>query len=178
MKRTRYTVTTQRPVLGVEREVILAYSPQGAREHFEARGRVVLRVAKGDYRCVPKGNVIIQSALREAIDAFGIKWPVRVKQTGRAGGRQGAHTLDFDLTHCITIKSWLTPSEAGRTLWHELCHAMQAEREARNAGVTSPRDVLDVWSNCSARDGAYRKRPIEVEARSFESWNDDTPLVR
>lgn len=178
MKRSRYTVTTQRPVLGVEREVILAYGPQGAREHFEGRGRVVLKVAKGDYRCVPKGNVIVNSALCEAIDLLDIKWPVRVKQTGRAGGRQGAHTLGYDLVHCITIKSWLTPREAGRTLWHELAHAMQAEREARNAGVTRPSDVVQVWNSCSARDGAYRKRPIEVEARSFESWNDDLPLVR
>lgn len=29
------------------------------------------------------------------------------------------------------------------------------------------------------RDGTpYRHKPMEVEARSFESWNDDCPLAR
>lgn len=204
MKRSRYTVTVSR--LGsaaIDRKVILAYSALGARQYFENRHYTVLEVERGDYRrteraarYVPEGGgfSIDQKALAEAIELLGIKRPVQIRLNGKVGPTHGTHrwvprsgkfkvnpnldTATGGMLHRITLKSYLTAEQAGRTLWHELTHAMQAERESADAATM--REAFEAWRFCSARGRgiAYNRKPIEVEAREHEPLNDDLPLAR
>lgn len=193
-RRTRYTVT----LASGEEKLILAYDAAGARDHYERRGLAVIHVVKGDLvngpAARPQGGGwrIDRANLRQAIEVLGIRHPVEIKQTSRVGNQQGRHRptptggqvyirggkvynpdTATGLKHSITVKSYLTPEEAGRTLWHELTHAMQAERIEG-----TPAQVLRAL-HAQYRDGTpYRHKPMEVEARSFGSWNDDCPLAR
>jgi hypothetical protein len=122
-----------------------------------------------------------------------------VKQTAAAGGRNGAYGLrplggkqsaklaDFDratgVQHTITIKRYLDPEAASRTLWHELAHAAQAEAAIRSllaAGAT-PRQLHDRWSEVRERVNGripYRIKPWEIDARSHEDRAITHPLTR
>jgi hypothetical protein len=126
-------------------------------------------------------------AFARAQAELGLTLPVKLKLTGHKRGRRGAHSLRIDngkLYHHITVKNWLDPVQAGRTLWHELAHAMQAERAIAAAERTrvmlSVRERQQVWLQCSERTRkmAYFIRPCEVEARTFEANNDRTPLAQ
>lgn len=141
----------------------------------------------------PQAFAIDQAALAEAIALLGIKLPVHVKITAHGGRTMGTHrfraahgtfmrdperdTASGGMVHAIAIRSWLGVEEAGRTLWHELTHAMQAERET--ASATTMREQFEGWRFCAARGRGitYRAKPIEVEARDHEPLNDDLPLA-
>lgn len=202
MRRTRFTVTVLIPSHDdPQRKVILAYDADGACNYFQRRNYVVLNVERGDYRRVerraaaPAGGFTIDRVnLAEAIDLLGIKFPVQIKFNSRNGATLGNHRFvpragkfkvnpDLDtasggMVHRIMLKSYLTPDQAGRTLWHELTHAMQAERESASAATM--REAFEAWRFCSARGRGttYLRKPIEVEAREHEPLNDDLPLAR
>lgn len=196
MRRSRFTAyTDQGP------KVILAYTVAQVQRYFEGCGYVVSRIERGDYRTARAqfnppadgGWKLDRAALAEAIALLGLSLPVKIKQTSHQGGRYGAHsfrplrgkffrdpsrdTAAGGMYHHITVKSWLSPEQAGRTLWHELTHAMQAERETAQA--TTMREQFQGWRFCAARGRgtAYRAKPIEVEAREHEPLNDDLPLA-
>jgi hypothetical protein len=182
-RRSRFTATLQREGVGVTRKVILCYTAQDAVDYYSRRGWTVLNVVKGDLvnAGAPTGAGWKLANLQDALDFLGLTLPVKIKQTGHRGGRYGAYSLrigaDGRPYHHITVKSWLTVYEAGRTLWHELTHAMQAERAALAAGAVTPAEFLAAWRTTDERAGSYRVRSIEVEARSFEAFNDETPLA-
>jgi hypothetical protein len=188
---------------GNVRKVVLAHSAENARDYYTGMGYRVLSVEAGDYRIdavtSSTGWRLDRKALAEAVEFLGIECPVNVKQTGFRGGRFGAHQLrgvlrgrfmsgkvsDFaradTVGHYITVKSWLTPEQAGQTLWHELCHAMQAERAMATLPAPSDPSVqYGAWVACSARGNgvAYNLKPVEVEAREYEAFNDERPLAR
>lgn len=204
MRRTRYTFTMSHESSNdIVRKVVLCYQPDVMRRHYVECGWTVLSVERGDYRrearkqaMVPQGGgfKINQANLREAIDLLGIKLPVQIRYNGKAGPTNGTHrfaprsgkfmhdqerdTARGGMVHRITLKSYLTADQAGRTLWHELTHAMQAERETREAQTM--REAFMGWRFCSARGRgvSYSRKPIEVEAREHEPLNDDLPLAR
>lgn len=176
MRRTRWTVT----MADGERKVILDYSGDSALLYYRVKGFDPVKVVKGDYRHAEAmgdgtGWTLNRANYRAALDFFGIRLPVTIKQTSHKGGRYGAHQLrpSGGLHHHITVKSWLSPEQAGQTLWHELTHAMQAERCAAD----NPGRELVAWRQTPERRGAYARRPIEVEARSYESFNVELPLA-
>lgn len=178
MNRTRYTVTTQKEGVGVQRQVVLCYTAQWATDYFTRRGFVVLSVQKGDYRKQQRvaatkaagGFTIDRKALAAAIEQLGLKLPVKIRYNARVGGTQGNYRLRNG-NHDIMLKSYLTPEQASSTLWHELTHAMQAER----VGGTS-----EVWNSYSLeqRRYSYSIRPIEIEARQMSKIMADVPLCR
>lgn len=191
-RRTRYTVTcSHHSDNAVVRKVVLAYSAEGAADYYTAKGYVVLSVAKGDLvakaaaaqRHEGGGFRVSQAALREAIATMDLKWPVRLSMSSKVvtvAGADGNHSVRASFGqpfHRIMLKSYLTPRRAGEVLWHELTHAMQAERAAATAGAVAFYDVNHAW-NTHARQfkGLYRNSPLEIEAREFESWNNDLPL--
>lgn len=161
-RRSRYTVF----LVGGEFKVILTYSAADARTYFERRGYKVSRVGKGDVRKQIRarqtqaegGYRIDQKALKDAIAILGLKLPVRVRQHARVGNTNGNYRHGVT-HHNIMIKSYLTPEQASKTLWHELTHAQQAERAGDYAGWT-------LESQQQRRSYAYWNRPIEVEARA------------
>lgn len=173
-RRTRYTVRFHDDD---EPKVILAYSAQGAREYYERMGYAVRTVIKGDYRRqqraakakIQGGFRIDQNALKDAIDLLGLKLPVKVRFHARHGNTQGNYRLR-DGWHDIMLKSYHTPEQASSTLWHELTHAMQAERAGDKTA----------WRKVIADQAvyAYGRRPVEVEANEMSETMNDVLLCR
>jgi hypothetical protein len=195
MRRTRYNFIATNPRGDNGPIDVLAYSAPGAVRVLYGHGYTDIEPVAKPRKAKPHARaqwVKDEQAIAEVIDFLGIKLPVVIKQTGHQGGRHGAHifrassgkfmrnpahdTATGGMYHHITVKSWLSPKGAGETIWHELCHAMQAERESAHA--TTMREQFDAWSTCSARGGTYDRRPVEVEARSYEHFNDEKPLAR
>ena len=177
-RRSRHTALVHRHGETPTQKVILCYTVQQAVDYYMRQGYTVIRVVKGDLVNVPQdgGWRLDPVQYRAALDFLGIRWPVVIKQTSRVGGQYGAHRLKPQagrLVHSITVKSYLRAEDAGRTLWHELCHAMQAER----VSAGDPSNAVVAWRNTDERLGSYRNRPIEVEARSYEDFNDEMPLA-
>lgn len=197
MRRQRYRAHLERDG-ELSTRMILAYNPQSVEDFYRRMGYIVLDVESArKRRTTERPNnprwVLDNRAIREACEFLGLTLPVDIKPTNVAGGRHGAHCYtpvdasgrpikylrDLDrvagFRHRITVKSWLDVEQASRTLWHELCHAMQAEQVA---GELSPAAALQAWK-VAYRDGrAYSRKPIEVEAREYEEFATEHPLAR
>lgn len=182
-RRQRYTVTFE----DGSRSVILAHTGASADSHYRERGRIPVKVERGDYRHAEASAApgdrwhLDHGAIREACEYFGLDWPVDIKLTGRQGGRYGAHTIYPNRHgHFITVKRWLSAEQASRTLWHELTHAAQVERVAARAGATAPREVATAWRASPERGKgtSYLRKPSEVEAREHEALHDTLPLTK
>lgn len=169
---------------------------QITRGDYRTRERQQARVATR-----PRGGwTLDRPALAEAIELLGIKLPVEIKQTGGQPGvgRHGAHGLRpsggsvriqggrcyntdtaTGIGHHITVKSWLTPDEAGRTLWHELAHCAQSERVMnRLPDSATIRDCIMAWHRAYRNGVSYEHKSWERDARDHEPMNDDLPLAR
>lgn len=113
--------------------------------------------------------------LREALDFFDVKLPVKIR---RANGRTrwGSHRFR-DNGHFITISTYLTVEQANQTLLHELCHASQLERcltdDPRRAAI----NFSTLYRIENAHRG-YRENRFEVEAREASTLSDDLRVVR
>lgn len=118
-----------------------------------------------------KGDATFRpAAVKEAIELLGIVDPVEVK-LANGTRRHGSHRWNgAGTTHIITVSTYLTPAEAGRTLWHELTHAAQREYLGLAAFMAAYRSE-------SAVKG-YRNNRFEIEARAHEDMNDDLPLAK
>ena len=196
-RRRRYTVTTA----SGDRHVALAYTSERAAQLIRDHGHVVVDVEPGDYRrkVVPidGGWQLDQVALAQAIAQFGLQLPVTIKRTGHQGGRWGAHvfrprsgrvynhsaydTACGGMTHAITIKTWLTAEQASQTIWHELCHAAQAERACQQAGAVTEREQTVAWADCCRNEArGYADSydtPTEQEARDMEQMHETLALA-
>lgn len=169
-RRSRFTVV----LAGQDAHVILAYSSDDVRRHYESIGYTVVRVTRGDFRkpTAPAATGprfrVNDAALREAIDLFGLRLPVRVRLHARCGITNGSYRFEGTY-HNIMLKSYRTAQEASETLWHELTHALQAER----AG-----SVIE-WDRVYAeqRRYPYRVRPVKIEAREMSATMADIPLT-
>lgn len=177
-RRTRFTVHIRRPDGEIIKQVILAYSAESARVYY-ARRHDVVRVERGDYRQRARNAAIRANggyrldprALRDAIALLGLRIPVKIRYTSRVGATNGNYCFK-GTHHDIMLKSYHTAAQATETLWHELTHAMQAER----AGGTT-----ETWADVRREQAryAYRRRPIEVEARAMSAKMSPThPLAR
>lgn len=94
---------------------------------------------------------------------LGLRRSVEVKVTsqrktaGRYKGLTGSPPV-----HRITISTHNCPSEAGKTLWHEMAHARQRERYRTQVAFLRGLEADD----------------LEAEAESLERWNERIPLCR
>lgn len=189
-RRTRYTIT-YRTSAGIKQTVALGYSVEGLREHLIGHGYDVIKVVKGDFRAIPAkvvqsggtGWTLDRRALNAAAKFLGLKLPVHVKTNSKYGGTNGTYRFkpstkapkgfavaNATAFHNIVVKSYLTPQQATETLWHELQHAVQAERQG------SP-TVWNIYSRDQKRY-PYSRRPIEIEARKVASANAHRLLAR
>lgn len=186
-RRSRFSVT----LANGKRNVVLAHSASAATDHYNRKAftldQRVVSVVKGDYRVMEHqadgGWRLDRAALREAIEFLGLTLPVTIKPTAtRGGGGYGAHRLRArsgkffrnpaldtaqGLGHHITVNNKLTPAKASETIWHELAHAMQAERLIAKMPAATEREQYIAWGRVD-RGTAYERKPIEVEARSYE----------
>src|SRR5947209_6748310 len=117
--------------------------------------------------------VIRRERLEEACKKLGISDPVELsirsmeKNKGRVRGyRDGAFR--------ITLDTYLSRRDASRTLWHELVHVMQAEREggfealdARAAKEMREASLEGQNQRKRFRDRTYGGTPLEREAEAL-----------
>lgn len=165
---------------------VLAYSVEKAYALLEARGYYnVERVAKPTTQRPQGGGFrVIPSALAEARDFLGLAFPVKIRTHARAGSVRGNYRLGHDAHgrpfHNIMLKDYLDPEQASKTLWHELTHAMQAERACTEAGATTADTQRMAWSGVRNLDRGigYRRKSIEVEAREGEQYAEALPLTK
>ena len=178
MKRRRYTVKlahedTPRVILGYDRQSVI--------DHYARRSLVVESVTAGDYHKQARNAAIKASgggwaldmdAINQAIDLLGLTWPVKFRLNGRVGPTAANHSMKQSSgnVHHIMVKTYAKMEDVSENIWHELTHAMQAER----AGS------VDAWCDESRRQRRYPYsiRPIEVEARDMERLMADVTLVR
>lgn len=125
-------------------------------------------------------------AIRQAATELGIKAPVMVGIV-EAGGRTrttfGAHRVKtrphlrlpdgvvHEWHHGITVMRTCSMEQASKTLWHELMHAVQAEREDDPTRFYDTRYRPENWSG-------YKTNPFEVEARECERNAERLALVK
>lgn len=130
-------------------------------------------------------------ALKRACEVLGITSPVHVKRSpGRSlagayhGRKLGAlvhrHCDPVQSYHCITVSAVLHPNDASRTLWHELTHAAQSERDP---AFHKKYDKAEALQRCKSKQSSaahrrYKALPWEVEARANSGLHDDVgPLT-
>lgn len=193
-KRARYTAS----FASGAKEVCLGHSPADVAAYYSRRGRAPVSVVKGDYRKQPQRPTGARPNLAEirkvAAEVFGLTLPLTVTVQNHQGGRRGAYgpkptrpdgrvaKYVYELTpgttfvHSIKVKSWVDAEQMGKTLWHELAHAHQFERDILSR-TSDARAALELFKN-SYRDGTrYARKPWEVEARSYEQHNAERPLA-
>ena len=176
MRRTRFTVTVRKHG-DTTKVVILAPTSDDARYFYARRGYDVLSVVKGDFRREQRnatvqqggGFTIDRAALKDACDLLGLKVPVRIRFSSKVGRTLGNYRGMSKGYHDIMLKSYRTAEQASSTLWHELTHAMQAERAGGHVG----------WQAELAKSyGKYKRCPLEIEARQMQATMADVMLCR
>jgi hypothetical protein len=155
---------------------ILSYSEERAVEYVESQGGHVLSVNAPR----PPTWELDETALDEAKKLLGLRWPVKIGRT-TSRDHHGAHYLHLarrSPVHCIVADKVASVAESSRVLWHELCHAMQAERNA--AGLSHPKDQHEAWGLTLAceRGRPIAEQPLEVEASSYENAAAYMPLTK
>lgn len=162
---------------------VLAYTLEGAKQALVQKGYGAVSIAPHRREDIQGGGFKIdQAALKAAQDFLGLTLPVKVRHSSKLGATQGNYRLSHRRGnhHNVMLKSYLTPEQASKTLWHELAHAMQAERACKTAGVSpTDRAALLAWSATPerAKGTGYYKKPIEVEARAHENYAATRPLA-
>lgn len=199
-RRKRYTVTFAD---GREPAVALAFSAIEARVYYErAKGLPVASVTEGDYRALsaPTGARPNQENIAEAMAFLGLELEVDLTLDPRSKFQRGMHrpmpehpflsyrnsrvfggklvlATDARWRHQVRIASKQDAETMGETIWHELTHALQFERDSGYAAVGTVHDVLIRWRN-SYRDGtSYEEKPREVEANDYMQYNKELPLA-
>lgn len=173
-RRSRFTVT----MTDGTKQVVLAYDTVGARSFFTGRGYDVRSVTAGDHRVAKRnaqtkavgGFRLNHAAIRDACELLGVKMPVAIKFNGRVGATHGNHRFTGS-SHRIMVKSYLTVQQASETLWHELTHALQAERDCGSRAAW-------VAQHSEQRRYSYQRRPIEIEARKMSEDMADLLLTK
>lgn len=167
---------------------VIAHTQEAAEETAQRHGYQVTSsriVRKGERFKLPTdgGWSLIENAFFDACAELGIEFPVSIQKTSHKGARMGRHRADSLNSgkpyHNITIKSWLTAEQAGRTLWHELRHAQQCEALAVETGTEfGTDDFIRAWREVYRDGTTYRHKRWEREAVATEPNNDRLPLAR
>lgn len=186
-RRSRYTIylSDEAVVIGDPKPIVLlAYGAQDAHEWATKRyGDLVLNIEEGDYRKKARHQAIREAAGGYSVDfnkldavteGLGLKWPVCIRYHARIGNTHGNYRLKRDaagnLWHDIMLKSYHDANEANNTLWHELCHALQAEKSGDYDSWQTFRKQQRKWT--------YKTRPMEIEARLFAEEHEWQALCR
>lgn len=189
-RRTRYlaTVTPKRGG-AAEQMHLLDYSESGAIALAAEHGYTVLSIA-------PAREALKRAAAKRT-------WDLDVRaihagfeaMSGRAipthmhlgvktlTTRQGGFVVYPDGRLELTVGGELSAQRASEAAWHELCHLGQYLRyiEGRNLTPGTP-EAFKAWRARQKAERAmrygYENRPVEREARTWETLADTDPLVK
>lgn len=125
------------------------------------------------------GWVIDQDAVIEAMDLLNIQLPVRIRfTTVKRFVFTGTHR-ETPKQHVITLAQNVNAEHQSATLWHELAHAMQAERYARETGLPITRFYAEYKRGRGEWGMTYLGNKYEIEAdRIMNEHRDDLLVVR
>lgn len=121
------------------------------------------------------GWVLDQDEILAAMEKLGIECKVRIRfMTGRY--TRGTHRNGLD-KHYITLDQNRNVFDTNLTLWHELAHAMQAERFAKETG--KPMTMFhQAYKYAKGEYGnGYHGNLYEVEANKIAADNHEIRLV-
>ena len=110
------------------------------------------------------GAVLSAGAILEAVDLLGLQEPVVIRWN--AGLRNRGVYGHAKTHHLITLSTYNDAAQTSRTLWHELCHAMQRE--------TIGSEQMRIWR----LQYRYEDRPHEKQAREYSAFHEDLPLTK
>jgi hypothetical protein len=170
-----------------EERWVVSEDPVACRTWMEKKGYTVhgiVRRPKGGRPKPPGGWKISALALREAQVALELQFPVKIEILPHQGGKRGDYQPSDDgKSHRIRIKNWLDTEQASKTLWHELTHAKQTEREIQFGERTLRPAFSRMKTNYEPlpgrKKGRYKHSPCEIEANNVaEMMYADMPLVR
>lgn len=117
------------------------------------------------------GTQLDAKAIHDAALMLGITHPVKIKWDPRVTGSCGGwHTFD-GYSHTIDLNPHLKRCRASSTIWHELTHGHQRERDGwHEAQVRYER---------ANREVGYHENPYERQAdRVAATFADRHPLVK
>lgn len=169
---------------GVEHaDDILCRSLRQARAYVRRSGGTIISIDAPR----PPTWAVDSEALEDAARLLRLKWRIHITRTS-SRAHHGSHRLHIKRgwrtpAHYITVEKVSSVLESSRILWHELCHAAQAERTAAHLppGAT-PSEMNDAWGSvllCEREDTfTYANRGTEVEAKSYENAAAHMPLTK
>jgi hypothetical protein len=116
------------------------------------------------------GARLIPGAVLEAVAFLEIARPVEVKWA--AGLRRAGSHRSRNGGHVITLSTYRPADQLSETLWHELVHAVQAER------YPTDKEFSSVYVR-ESRTVGYQANRFEVEAREIAAdFSPQLPLSR
>ena len=143
--------------------------------------------------------VLDPQAIQAAADFLGLEHPVHVQvrrgvhswlgiYRGLLFQPSGARTTRWsEPRHVIGLNGGMDPEQASRTLWHEMAHALQCERDYDGNWRLFFREYSDAMravgaKSMAARQGAGHKRykavHFEHEADEYACLAETDPLAR
>jgi hypothetical protein len=92
--------------------------------------------------------------------------------------RKGTHRASARGYHRIAISGIYEMEEANVTLWHELRHAMQAERFSKGSGLPLNYFYQQYKMNKGGWGASYQENKYEIDAREWsEYWGEKINLL-
>lgn len=166
---------------------VLAFSPEDARAWLTRSGWTVHSVAPKPRRKAAASWVLDPAALDAVKDFYGLQFPVYITKSATKTSA-GWHQFCFGwqlpqsapaalrretFVHRVNVDTRQSPREASRTIWHELCHAWQAESDLAPSGHPWERVRPLLARQKREHRLPHGKRPIEIEAASYEQHADE-----
>jgi hypothetical protein len=116
--------------------------------------------------------IVKRTATRKLLGRYhGIKIPDDAPRDPAVVAQMTDDEIDALMHHLITVSARMTPEAASRTLWHELTHAMQYERDPEYYSKQYAKELANVKrlvANGVPYAQAYRLISFEVEAKANE----------
>lgn len=115
---------------------------------------------------------IRRTATRKLLGRYhGVKIPDDAPRDHAVIDQMTDEELDALMSHYITVSARLTPEAASRTLWHELTHAAQYERDPNYYVEQYTKELQEakrLANNGFPYNRAYRMISFEIEAKANE----------
>lgn len=128
------------------------------------------------------GWIPARALILSAMDWLQIELPVLICYSGGKGYTYGTHHIskhNGQNYHRITLYQDQPTDKANESLWHELAHAMQAEKWANATGQCIDRFYRDSYRHNRGEWGAsYWNNYYEIEARKIADNHKDEFLVQ